>query len=291
MDHAITIRKPLRVQLMSDLHLENDNFFPGANHAESDVVVLAGDIHSGTQGVDWAASKWDDRPVIVLAGNHELYGGEYHRNIDALRKRAEQYDNIYFLQGDSIVIADVLFAGATLWTDFEYFAPGDLDRKNESMMVVGQSVNDYRGYIYFDRRYLNNDNHSQIDTFTPEDSARLCGVDLDFFRSILGKTNETLANEHGVAVINKKVCVSHHAPTSRGILEKYKKIPTAGAYSSHFDEVASLSCLWLHGHLHSSIDLVLPYSSTRVICNPRGRSLNGLPIENFQFNSSLVVDV
>ena len=44
--------------------------------------------------------------------------------------------------------------------------------------------------------------------------------------------------------------------------------------------------LWVHGHMHNSLDYV--ERNTRVVCNPRGY----VPFEpNPDFNPSLVVDV
>ncbi len=39
---------------------------------DADVIVLSGDIHIGTQGIDWASQF--DVPVIYVLGNHEAYG-------------------------------------------------------------------------------------------------------------------------------------------------------------------------------------------------------------------------
>ena len=65
-----------------------------------------------------AAEEWaEDRHILHVPGNHELYGAD----IDRARKRlAEECDSfgITLLDPDAVVIDDVHFIGATLWTDF-----------------------------------------------------------------------------------------------------------------------------------------------------------------------------
>ena len=63
----------LRIHLLSDLHLEFAPFVPQVSSA--DVVVLAGDIGVGSQGMQWAKEVFDI-PVLYVAGNHEYQNPE-----------------------------------------------------------------------------------------------------------------------------------------------------------------------------------------------------------------------
>ncbi len=62
----------MKLQILSDLHLE---FGPcevpdvGAN-----VVILAGDIFTGTGGPSWARSAFPARRIVYVPGNDEYYG-------------------------------------------------------------------------------------------------------------------------------------------------------------------------------------------------------------------------
>ena len=56
----------MRIHVMSDLHLEFGEFTPPETNA--DVVILAGDIHLGTRGIEWAQRTFGDKPVIYIAG-------------------------------------------------------------------------------------------------------------------------------------------------------------------------------------------------------------------------------
>jgi predicted phosphodiesterase len=63
----------LRIQVLSDLHIEFEDF--DADTDAADVVVLAGDIHVKDKGLRWAIENITDRPVIYVLENHEFYGG------------------------------------------------------------------------------------------------------------------------------------------------------------------------------------------------------------------------
>jgi hypothetical protein len=46
--------------------------------------------------------------------------------------------------------------------------------------------------------------------------------------------------------------------------------------------------LWIHGHTHDSFDYVC--NGTRVVCNPRGYAIDGIP-ENPRFDPALTIDI
>jgi predicted phosphodiesterase len=61
----------MRLQVLSDLHLEFGRFKPTITNA--DVVVLAGDIHQGMEGLKWAKQYCRDCPVIYVMGNRATH--------------------------------------------------------------------------------------------------------------------------------------------------------------------------------------------------------------------------
>ena len=64
---------------MSDLHLEFALFQP--NNVGSDVVVLAGDVHTGKNGIKWILKTFPEPAVIYVLGNHEFYGQKIPKRI------------------------------------------------------------------------------------------------------------------------------------------------------------------------------------------------------------------
>jgi 3',5'-cyclic AMP phosphodiesterase CpdA len=109
----------MRIRILSDLHLEfyRDQPLPDIrDNVDCDVVVLAGDIHSGTKGIEWAARTFD-RPVIYVLGNHEYY------RQDAMKLRRDariqaKATGVHLLERDEVRINGQRFLGCTLWTDF-----------------------------------------------------------------------------------------------------------------------------------------------------------------------------
>lgn len=105
----------MRVHILSDLHVEFAPFQP--NNVDADVIVLAGDVHTGKNGIKWILKTFSDRPVIYVLGNHEFYGQKIPKLIDEIKEVAHG-TNVHVLENDSAEIGDVMFFGATLWTDF-----------------------------------------------------------------------------------------------------------------------------------------------------------------------------
>jgi len=77
----------MKIQILSDLHNEflrssyiNSDFkWKGRiENIGADLIILAGDIDVGIQGIEWAIEESErlKMPVIYVAGNHEFYNHE-----------------------------------------------------------------------------------------------------------------------------------------------------------------------------------------------------------------------
>ncbi|MFB2967684.1 metallophosphoesterase [Aerosakkonema sp. BLCC-F183] len=231
----------MKLHILSDLHIEFESFTPLVNNA--DVIILAGDIHVGKKGVDWAKHYFPYLPVIYVLGNHEYYGKAFPKHIDDLKKAVEG-TNIHILENDSLIINDIKFLGCTLWTDFSLFG----DPKIAGYEAT-QIMTDYRKIrVSPDYRKLRS-----IDTTIIHN------------KSLRWLSEELLNNQN-----NKIVVITHHAPSKRSLPECDRDDILSAAYASNLDkfvEESSIS-LWIHGHIHCQHDYLL--GSTRVICNPRG---------------------
>jgi Icc-related predicted phosphoesterase len=81
-------------------------------------------------------------------GNHEFYGQKLQKLIKELQELADG-TNIHLLENESFCLADVVFLGATLWTDFA------LNGNPVVSEVVAQTgMNDYRRIHMESRRWL-----------------------------------------------------------------------------------------------------------------------------------------
>jgi hypothetical protein len=117
----------MRLHILSDLHLEFEPFTPPA--VEADVVILAGGVGTGRNGLKWALRTFPDRPVIYVLGNHEFYGQKLQKLINALKALSQS--------GKSTPIVQVLdfaqrYTAAIRWEDFD-LARADLQTTNAFM--------------------------------------------------------------------------------------------------------------------------------------------------------------
>ncbi len=228
---------PLRIRYMSDLHLEFSDYFPKL--IEADVIVLAGDIGTGTEGLGWAARTFAGTPVIYVPGNHEFYKEDYASLIVELTEHAKRL-GIYFLNNQEVVIKGVRFLGSTLWTDF--LLRGS---PTPAIRFAAQNMNDYK-FIRYGNRNL-----------CPHDTRTLHRQGREFLEACLN-----------TAFSGKTVVISHHAPSSRSLPENRANSKSAPAYASQLDDLAELADLWIHGHTHQRQDYQI--GRCRVVCNPRG---------------------
>ena len=134
-----------KLRIMSDLHLE---FGPlDLKPIGEDVLVLAGDVGIYTQGAEWALAyaRRNGVPAVMVAGNHEFYrrqGDEYTvgSTLLSLAIMAERSGGaLTFLDDEVEIVAGVVFAGTTLWTD--YALDGD---SRAAMMIARYAMNDHR---------------------------------------------------------------------------------------------------------------------------------------------------
>jgi Icc-related predicted phosphoesterase len=203
---------------------------------DADIIVAAGDIGIGVQGVDWL--KTLNKPVIYVAGNHEFYTHEYRQTLRLIRNQCVG-SNVHFLESDSLVFQNVRFLGCTLWTDL--FVEGD-----KTAEALGKALNDFRRIQFSDG------------LFDPMKFSHL------YYSSKIW-LEQALAEPFP----GKTVVITHHAPSQWSWNEsphELKKLAYCNDLKSllHEYEIAA----WFHGHVHSPADYRI--SGARILCNPRG---------------------
>lgn len=240
------------IREMSDIHLEICAFFvPPMVGDEDTVLILSGDICTakalGSVVKDFFESTKRFKAVIYVPGNHEYYRDHLEKADDKIRAwlTENEFTNVHLLNGNSVVIDDVAFVGATLWTDMNKGNP-------ISRIDVENGLNDYRvirtaGY----RRIRSNDTivkHLVQKAYLFEEVANLRPT------------------------VRRTVVVSHHAPSELSVHQKYKgNSLNAGYYSNmEYDVMDKGPDIWTHGHMHDTFQYDL--GATTVICNPRGYS-------------------
>jgi len=244
----------LRIRVLSDLHLEAWPFDPPP--ADADVVVLAGDIHNGPAGIEWAKARFEV-PVLYVPGNHEPYDGEFHATRAALRDAAAA-TGVQLLDPGETMIGGVRFLGCTLWTDFAL--AGEAGR-TLALEKYRAWLIDYRAIRWHDRPFSVTDS-------TGLHAAERAWLARGLQRPFAGPT----------------VVITHHVPHPGSIAPKFATHPLNPAFASNLEDLMGHAALWIHGHTHRAFDYTV--RGTRVVANARG-----YPGEGTGFRADFVVEV
>ena len=283
----------MKIYILSDLHLEFRPFTPDPEALDAaDVIVLAGDIYPGINGITWARKTFGDKPVVYVAGNHEFYGRHWDKLLGQMRETAVS-ENVHFLENDSVEIKGVRFLGATLWTDFEFFAKS---RRSQCMREAETFLADYSAI--------------KAETIQPARLASILGNQtgkLDPVRwSSKLKAAHTLERHQASRAWleaelpkgeqKKTVVVTHHYPHKRSTAPRFSQDLVTAAFGTEMPiELVRQAKLWIHGHTHDSFNYRIGDSvqAVRVICNPRGYPLgwHDTAFENAAFDDGLLVDL
>lgn len=264
----------MNIRLLSDLHLEFGSLeVPVIPGEDKMILVLAGDIapikkvHLYKNFVTALSNR--HRHTIYIPGNHEFYKGSITNGMNKLQDNLKDIDNISVFDSGTVIIDDVAFVCATLWTDFNKGNP-------MTILSVSAAMNDYR----------------QIREGTIAEPYKR-KLSVHTIRSLHESHKDFMFSEivkHKKAGL-KVVGVSHHAPSIMSINDKYDKTdPINYGFFSHLehDILDAEPNLWLHGHTHSASDYI--FGCTRVVCNPRGY-YGHEPTSETGFDSCKIIDV
>jgi hypothetical protein len=256
----------MRLQLLSDLHLETESFEPQPAPG-AELLVLAGDIDS-TWGSLARFRDWPV-PVIVVAGNHEFDGRELDEAWPALRQRCNEL-GLRLIERESLVITDragkrVRFVGTVRWCDFDVFGPA---KRNKAL----------RAGSYF-MRVMRSTHHGEV--FGAEavrEEGLACRA---WLKEELARTNDGW---------DATVAVTHFAPSLRSADPRYGQQPGTASFCNADDDLLPFADLWIHGHLHCRHDYRVPHAngSTRVVCNARGHAIRD---EAVGYDGQLVLEI
>ncbi|MFT3850288.1 MAG: metallophosphoesterase family protein [Propionivibrio sp.] len=259
----------MKLHILSDLHFEFQKW-PAridVNEIDADVTILAGDIGIGLQGIQWALDHFR-RPVIYVMGNHEYYGQRpMAKTLEKAKQKCAE-THVHLLHDDCSVIDGVRFLGTTLWTDFALFG---IESREAMMTNARATMTDYtviygvrRGRVIEPGVSL----RRQGDLITPQTTLALHEKGRQFLEKQLTITENADGNAWKATVV-----VSHHAPSTRSLVDPSARSPDDAAYGSHLESLIQKTNLWVHGHTHKASDYRV--GASRVVCNPRGYKDSG----------------
>lgn len=258
----------MKIQLLSDLHLESQPDFVATPAAGADLLVLAGDVGSYQNGSrladgDFGLAQFSPlqgwpAPVLYVPGNHEYDNLDFDATHARLRSTCERL-GIQWLEREEIVIGEVRFVGTTLWADFDALAlqPGRPEPGLADVLKLRHKA--FRATnFYLEKAAALRDGKPML---APEwrEQALACQ---DWLRAALARP-----------FAGTTVVVTHFAPSLRSADPRYGLRPGTAGFCNSLDELLPLAQFWLHGHLHCPQDYLA--GGCRVLANTLGYASKG----------------
>ncbi|AVK77285.1 Metallophosphatase [Pandoravirus macleodensis] len=303
----------VRIQVASDLHIEfqqRPDFDKLVVPTSASVLILAGDIGSPklpSYGAFLGVMAARYEHVIVIAGNHEYYGGTSPKAPTMadlalmMREACAPYANVHLLDDESVVIDGVRYVGSTLWSripaalarrcakddnDYHYIhvsAPerddgqDDPTKKKKSpspwtfVDTYADGEDDQKCHDQSGSAHGGRKTASDTERLTVDDTNALHAAAVEFIEKEVADA---------VAADNQPVVViSHHAPSFKSIHKRYATSLLTCAFVTDLERLMqSPVVLWVHGHTHTASDYKVACDparpeegpSVRVVNNPLG---------------------
>jgi len=253
----------MRIQLLSDLHLEVHPHFVPQPAQGADLLVLAGDIGSYQSGsllpdADFGLARFSPlhgwpTPVLYLPGNHEYDGLDFDATHDRLRETCERLGMVW-LEREVLQIGGVRFIGTTLWTDFDALGPQPEEPGADLAQLLRAREKAYRAANYYLRKTGSVRAGKPMLAQEVREQALVCQ---DWLRLALQQPH-----------VGATVVVTHFAPSLRSADPRYGMTPGTAGFCNALDDLVARADLWLHGHLHAPSDYL--HHGCRVVANPLG---------------------
>ncbi|GKT13320.1 metallophosphoesterase [Acidovorax sp. SUPP2522] len=268
----------MKIQLLSDLHLEAHPAFAPSPAPGADVLVLAGDIGSYQSGSqladdDFGLARFSPlpqfagwpTPVLFVPGNHEYDMQDFDAAQQRLRQVCDRL-GLVWLERESVVLEGVRFVGTTLWSDFDALAEDegstDLARR------LRQREKAFRAANFYLRKTGGTRSGEPFLAEPMREQSLACQA---WLRDALARPFD-----------GPTVAVTHFAPSLKSADPRYGLIPGTAGFCNALDDLLPHAQLWMHGHLHSPSDYTVQGARAdgtpwrcRVVANPLGYARKG----------------
>lgn len=270
----------MKIQLLSDLHLEAHPAFQAQPAPGADVLVLAGDIGSYQRGsqltdTDFGLARFSPltgwpTPVIFLPGNHEYDALDFDETHTRLRETCTRLGLIW-LEREIVELGGVRFVGTTLWSDFDALGPAVNDPTATVTRQLQARDKAFRAANYYLRT-----------TGTTRNGKPFLAEQV---RALALECQAWLEQALATPYAGMTVAVTHFAPSLRSADPRYGLTPGTAGFCNALDHLLERVPLWLHGHLHAPSDYV--HRGCRVLANPLGYAGKK---EQLAFVPAMVID-
>ena len=268
----------MKIQLLSDLHLEANPGFMPSPAPGADVLVLAGDIGSyqarsaltASGDTDFGLARFSPlhgwpTPVLFVPGNHEYDGLDFDAAHARLQDSCARL-GIHWLEREVLQLGGVRFVGTTLWADFDALGPMASQALPEKLPAHWSHPNSpYSRQLKAREKAFRAANHYLRKTGTVRHGApwlaeAMREQALQCQAWLQGTLNQTFAGP--------TVVISHFAPSLRSADPRYGETPGTAGFCNALDHWLPQAQCWLHGHLHCPSDYT--QNGCRVVANPLG---------------------
>jgi hypothetical protein len=271
----------VKIQLMSDLHLESQPGYRPRPAPDADLLVLAGDIGSyqkgsGLEDDDFGLARvaplhgWPV-PVLYVPGNHEYDALDFDATHARLRATCERL-GITWLEREERVFGDVRFLGTTLWADFDALVLRPGEPEPTLQQVLKQRHKAFRAANFYLQKAAAMRHGRMMLAEEWREQALVCQAWL----------REALARPFG----GTTVVVTHFAPSLASFDPRYGITPATAGFCNSLQDLLAQAQFWLHGHLHCQHDYV--ERGCRVVANTLGYARKG---EQEGFREQFVLDL
>jgi Icc-related predicted phosphoesterase len=189
-------------------------------------------------------------------GNHEPWNGELQEERDVARRAAKKL-GITLLDDSEAEVAGISFVGGKLWADGR---------------LAGE------------------------DAAPTQETGELIEVVRDGVKRLITNADETALHARTRGVIEAAIArprdgplvvVTHHAPHPVCLPAAHRTGWAAGHAASDLSPLtdAGQAALWVHGHIHATVDIARP-GGMRIVCNAAGPGFT-----NLTFRDDWVVEV
>jgi predicted phosphodiesterase len=263
----------MKIQLLSDLHLETHPHWKAVPAPGADLLVLAGDIGSYQNGHQMADEDFGlgqfsplqgwPTPVIFVPGNHEYDGQDFDAAHARLRATCERLGMVW-LERETFVSPwtdrqgrPVRLVGTTLWTDFE---------------ALGVPEKAFRAANFYLKKTGTTRRGEPFLAEQLREQALLCQA--------------WLQPELEQPFDGSTVVITHFAPSLLSADPRYGMTPGTAGFCNLLDALLPHAQLWLHGHLHARSDYVS--AGCRVVANPLGYARKN---EQLDFQAAQCIEI
>jgi predicted phosphodiesterase len=280
----------MKVQLLSDLHLEVHPHWLATPAPGADLLVLAGDIGSYQAGSlltdeDFGLGRFSPKngwptPVLFVPGNHEYDGMDFDAAHARLQRSCERL-GICWLEREVIACPDacgklIRFVGTTLWSDFDALGLNDAALDTPTAGLLTQQLRGrekaFRAANYYLKKTGSSRQGLPMLAEAVREQALLC--------------QDWIARALAQPFNGSTVVVTHFAPSLMSADPRYGRTPGTAGFCNALDHLLPCAKLWLHGHLHAPSHYVK--HGCRVISNPLGYARKN---EQAAFQATLCIEI